>query len=160
MEVWRPNRDDEGWKCDDDSCFDEGGFDDPSSVQSGPPSTITITKELIRDLEAFLLFYETEDPVFLLVRPRTHEDVAYIAGDASAAAYGSALQNADGSVMVRLGNWTAQETAKGSNWQEAAKHARCFLADVLLMARKSGWQRTMLCFPSFRIRACQNQRGL
>ena len=68
-------------------------------------------------MEALLLFYETEEPVFLLVRPRTRDDVAYIAGDASAAVYGSVLQNADGSVMVRLGNWTAQETDKGSNWQ-------------------------------------------
>jgi len=100
LEVWQPNRADEGWKCDDDSCFDEEVFDNPSSVQSGPPSTITITKELVRDFEALLLFYETEEPVFLLVRPRTHDNVAYIAGDASAAAYGSALQNADGSVMV------------------------------------------------------------
>jgi hypothetical protein len=127
LEEWRPDRDEEGWKRDDDSSFDEEA---DSAYQTAPPPTIRVTKELRRDLDALLLFYENEDPVFLLVRPRSRDDVVYIAGDASAAAYGAAVQNPDGSVTVRLGNWTAEETARGSNWREATNLVRCFLADV------------------------------
>ena len=131
LEAWRRNRDSEGWKLDD---FDEEQSDDDTYFQvdglDQAPSLVTITKEVARDLEALVQFYQSEDPEFLLLRPRGSDDVVYFGGDASAAAYGSGEQRSDGRVTVWLGNWTPTETSKGSNWREATNLARALLNQI------------------------------
>ena len=130
LEAWRPNRSDDGWKLQD---FDaEAGelFDNVDDKLSAPPPTVRITREAKRDLEALLLFYSSEEPEFLLVRPREKCDVVYMGGDASAAAYGAGEQHPDGRVTVWLGNWTMHESRKGSNWREAANLARALLRRI------------------------------
>lgn len=129
LEAWRPNRDREGWRVDNSDLEDFEVFD--AVVQNpAPPPTVRITKEMRRDLEALALFYESEEPEFLLVRPREKTDVVYMGGDASAAAYGAGEQQVDGTVTVWLGNWTTRETSKGSNWREASNLARAFLRRI------------------------------
>ena len=124
QEAWRRGRDDQGWKCDRDEEFicNESGND--------PPSTITITRELRRDAETLLQFYESPDPVTLPVRPKSKEDVVYIGGDAAAGGYGAGTQDWRGNVRVQYGIWSEWETSKGSNWREATNLARHFHADV------------------------------
>jgi sucrose-6-phosphate hydrolase SacC (GH32 family) len=95
-----------------------------------PPPTIPITHEAARDLDALVKFYESEDPEFLLVRPRSSTDVVYFGGDASAAAYGAGCQMVDGTVLIWMGNWTQSETDRGSNWREAFNLARVFLREI------------------------------
>ena len=114
-----------------------------------------------------MLFYQSEEPEFLLVRPRGSEDVVYLGGDASAAAFGSGEQRMDGTVTVWMGNWTPAETAKGSNWREASNLARIFLSQIkagrmdgmeVWMAWKFGWQPTMWYGLSLQTRGCQSER--
>eukprot|EP00956_Cyclotella_meneghiniana_P036907 scaffold132204_cov35-Cyclotella_meneghiniana.AAC.1 len=132
LEAWRSNRDEEGWKMDDPELETDDVFDlvdDNSSV----PTSVDVTAEVKRDLEALLLFYESEEPVFLPVRPQQSTDLAYMGGDASAAAYGTGVQDPNGKGTVWLGNWRPDETSKGSNWREAANLAR-----ILLMLIRAG----------------------
>lgn len=81
-------------------------------------------------MEALLPFYTSEEPEFLLVRPRQSSDLVYFGGDASAAAYGAGCQLTDGTVMIWMDNWTSDETSRGSNWREATNLARIFLSQV------------------------------
>ena len=129
LEAWRPNRSSEGWRLEDSDIEDFELFDKVDE-KTTPPSEVQWTREVKRDLEALLLFYQAEDPEFLLVRPREKTDVIYMGGDASAAAYGAGEQHGDGNVTVWLGNWTMYESAKGSNWREAANLARALLRRI------------------------------
>eukprot|EP00804_Cyclotella_cryptica_P009707 CCRYP_011249-RA/>CCRYP_011249-RA protein AED:0.25 eAED:0.25 QI:0/0/0/0.5/1/1/2/0/403 len=140
LEAWRPNRDPNGWKlpgrdiadCDelsDDESLSEEDFEMADARQS-PPPTVTITEELVRDLDTLLLFYEEEEPVFLPLRPCNPDDYVYLCGDASAAGYAAGIQRPDGTTTVTLGNWTDVQTARGSNWREARNLALAFLRDV------------------------------
>eukprot|EP00956_Cyclotella_meneghiniana_P028738 scaffold67774_cov23-Cyclotella_meneghiniana.AAC.1 len=98
------------------------------------PLTVEITTEVKRDLEALVSFYESEDPVFLPVQPQQSNDLAYyMGGDASSGAYGTGVQTPDGKGIVWLGNWRPGETARESNWREAANLAR-----ILLMMIRAG----------------------
>lgn len=78
LEEWCPNCNEEGWKRDNNSCFDEE-LEESSADQSAPPPNIKVTHALKEDLDALLLFNESEEPVFLLVRPLLHDDIVYIA---------------------------------------------------------------------------------
>lgn len=129
LEAWRPDRDDDGWRRDDTDDEDLDTFDLVNQNLS-PPSTVKITPEAARDLDALVRFYESEEPEFLLVRPRGSNDVAYFGGDASAAAYGSGCQLSDGTVLIWMGNWTRSETDRGSNWREAFNLARILLQEI------------------------------
>lgn len=132
MEVWRRDRDDEGWKMDDAESENDDIFD-LADNETSAPITVEITTEVKRDLSALVSFYESEEPVFLPVRPRQSSDLAYMGGDASAAAYGTGVQDPSGKGTVWLGNWRPSETEKGSNWREAANLAR-----ILLMLIRAG----------------------
>jgi hypothetical protein len=129
LQAWRPGRDEERWRMDDADDEDLEVFDVVDEKLS-PPSTVPITREVARDVDALLPFYESEEPEFLLVRPRQSTDVVYFGEDASTAAYGAGFQLTDGTVMIWMGNWSTNETARGSNWREATNLARIFLSQV------------------------------
>ena len=130
LEAWRPNRDAEGWRLEGSDFEDFEVFDAVDEKERSPPSHVKWTKEVRRDLETLMMFYQSEEPEFLLVRPRERSDVVYMGGDASAAAYGAGEQHPDGRVTVWLGNWTSRESGKGSNWREAINLARSLLHRV------------------------------
>ena len=99
----RDGGDDDGWKLDDSSALQAESEDDVYHFVDAaptPPPTVQVTKEVARDLDALLQFYRSDDPEFLLVRPRGSDDVVYFGGDASAAAYGAGIQHVDGRVTV------------------------------------------------------------
>jgi hypothetical protein len=129
LEAWRPNRDTEGWRQDDTDDEDIDTYD-LVDENCSPPPTVMITPEAARDLDALLVFYESEEPQFLLCRPRGPNDVVYFGGDASAAAYGAGCQLVDGTVLIWMGNWTQSETDRGSNWREAFNLAQVFLHQI------------------------------
>jgi hypothetical protein len=129
LEAWRPHRDSDGWRI-DESDDEESDVFDAIDEKTTPPTTMRITSDVNRDLKALLCFYQEEEPVFLLVRPRDSNDVVYLGGDASAAAFGAGQQLPDGTVTVWLGNWSAKETSQGSNWREATNLARALLNQI------------------------------
>eukprot|EP00956_Cyclotella_meneghiniana_P029273 scaffold70321_cov60-Cyclotella_meneghiniana.AAC.2 len=63
LEAWRSDRDLEGWKMDDTESESDDLFDLVEN-NSTVPSTVNVTGEVKRDLEALLVFYHTEEPVF------------------------------------------------------------------------------------------------
>ena len=132
LEAWRPHRCPEGWRLDGSDVEDTDLFHIVDE-NSKPPPVVKWTKEVKRDLKALLSFYQEEEPEFLLVRPREKSDLLYMGGDASAAAFGAGEQRPDGKVTVWMGNWTQQETDRGSNWREASN-----LACALLRRIQSG----------------------
>ena len=129
LNAWRPNRCADGWKLDKTEADDVDVFDIVDEKTSAP-TVVEWTKEAKRDLDVLVLFYQSEEPEFLLVRPREKSDLVYMGGDASAAAFGAGEQRPDGRVTVWLGNWTPTETSKGSNWREASNLARALLQRI------------------------------
>jgi hypothetical protein len=60
LEAWRANRDDDGWRLDDTDDEDLDTFDLVDENCLSPPSTVKITPEAARDLDALVKFYESE----------------------------------------------------------------------------------------------------
>lgn len=162
LEAWRPNQDSEGWRQDDTDEEDFDTFDLVDEDTVSPPSTVTITAEVARDLDALTEFYDSEDPKFFLVRPRASNDVVYFGGDASAAAYGAGCQLVDGTVVIWTGNWTRSETEKGSNWREAFNLAQVFLQEIQsgVLDGKEVWMATdNLVWALISNKGCQIEKG-
>jgi hypothetical protein len=108
LEAHKLDRDEEGWRLQELDLYVslEEELHPPMSL---PPPTVTVTREMRRDLDALLSFYRSEEPEVLLLRPRHKSDVAYLGGDASAAGYGVGVQR-QGFVRVMMANWRPEES--------------------------------------------------
>lgn len=133
LEAWRGDRDLEGWRlarAEEEAALMAEESADDRIVLGDYPREVRLTRSLLRDAKVLREFYEQEDPIIQLVRPRDKGDLSYIAGDASGDGFGAGTQDAAGHVRAQHGLWLTEEAGRGSNWREARNLANRVLRDV------------------------------
>ena len=144
LEMWRGDRDEEGWKIKQDVPPASPGIeleDEPNTVldekgfvtERGPSSGFTPVVPRFRDdLEALLWLTESDTPVKRIVRRREIVTVIYGFGDASSGGFGASVGLPQG-IHGRYGVWGRDEEDKSSNYREL-----CNLVDTVEEEARAG----------------------
>ena len=143
-EAWRPGRDEEGWKVDEEedkdldeeaetdeefsaaleaytgSAFEVMGLLKPATgSEDEAPDLVMPVPQLERDLAVLQRFFAGKTPVQVIVRPSQGVlSVAYAAGDASGEGYGSRSKPVGQAPLIRRGFWFSDASDNSSNWRE------------------------------------------
>jgi hypothetical protein len=125
LEMWRGDRDAEGWKIKDKSTRDpDDEEDDEEAILAGlgthvgPPSGITCAVPRFRsDLEAILVLAASPTPLKRVVRSKKMLTAYYGFGDASSDGFGATVERAKG-LQGRYGLWGSNESEQSSNHRE------------------------------------------
>lgn len=107
MNVWRPDRDEEGWKIGDIRV----DYD-----TNTPPKQVKVIDCLKFDLHALETPTQAEVPPERLARPNKFARPRYFFGDASGAGYGvSGWSPGDNSIEIDFGAWDPQKMSSSSS---------------------------------------------
>ena len=117
LESWRPDRDEDGWKVDEDVLVDRDGHVLNKESNPAAPKHVKAVPRFLDDLKALEELTESDHPPLRIVRPRWRVVARYGFGDASGSGFGAASTTAKG-VRVRYGVWGSDESFKSSNNRE------------------------------------------
>jgi hypothetical protein len=124
IDVWRPGRDDEGWRLRqaevEASIDSEEESEEDRSKPSGtnlPPGQVKAVPRLLPDLKVMIELTAAEDPPMRRVRARSKVNILYCYGDASGSGFGWCIDFGDG-VRYKLGEWCEFIQEATSNYRE------------------------------------------
>ena len=111
LEMWRPNRDDDGWK-----------IIRPASQRLGlehgePPKFVDAAPRLSGDMEALRFLFSSEKPPLREVRGAVVIEVFYGFGDASKTDFCTNFE-IDSIIQYRYGHWCDETSEESSNYRE------------------------------------------
>ena len=135
LNLWRGQRNQEGWKNDQDDWQDIAGwmFDDQNRWKEArdgnlgkvwedvdAPEFTTVSSRFAHDVRAFDTLFQGEEPVKLLIRGKNLWEVIYGFGDASGAGFGSSFVKAidENKIYFRYGRWGSDLDDSSSNFRE------------------------------------------
>ena len=135
LNLWRGQRNQEGWKADQEDWEDIAGwmFDDKNRWKeardgsldnvmddSDAPKLTTASSRFAHDVRAFDTLFQGDEPVKRLIRGRNLWEVIYGFGDASGSGFGSSFVKAgdENKIYFRFGRWGSDLDDSSSNFRE------------------------------------------
>ena len=126
LEMWRPNRDEDGWK------IVRPASQLGPSEHGDPPKFVNAAPRLANDMEALRFLFSSKEPPRRKVRGTTVVEVFYGFGDASKTGFCTNFQ-IDEEIQYRYGHWCDATSEESSNYRELKN-----LVDGLEQQVKSG----------------------
>ena len=141
LEMWRGDRDSEGWKLKMASAKWEEEVTElmPEDLllHAGPPSGVTpFVPRLKDDLLALSALTISEKPILRVVRSKTVHTAFYGFGDASSSGFGASVARKDGT-QGRFGLWARDEDKESSNFRELLNLVQTVEGEVKCGAMKN-----------------------
>ena len=120
LESWRSNRDEEGWKIEDE-CMLDHNVETLETVQEVDTSLQSIqpVPRFVDDLRVLQKMLDGVKPVRRCVRPKKILNLWYGFGDASGSGFGASIYGGE-KVEYRCGIWGLDSAGKPSNYRELA----------------------------------------
>jgi hypothetical protein len=111
LEMWRPNRDEDGWKI-------IRPASQQVAVEHGePPKFVGAAPRLASDMEALQLLFSSAAPPRRKIRGTVVVEVFYGFGDASKTGFCTNFE-IDGEIRYRYGHWCDETSEESSNFRE------------------------------------------
>jgi hypothetical protein len=111
LEMWRPNRDEDGWKI-------VRPASQKVAVEHGdPPKFVCAAPRLASDMEALQLLFSSVAPPRRKIRGAVVIEVFYGFGDASKTGFCTNFE-IDGEIKYRYGHWCDETSEESSNYRE------------------------------------------
>jgi hypothetical protein len=111
LEMWRPNRDEDGWKI-------IWPASHPVGAEHGdPPKFVKASPRMAGDMEALQYLFSSTEPCKRKVRSTVAIAVFYGFGDASQTGFCTNFE-VDGEIRYRYGHWCDETSEESSNYRE------------------------------------------
>ena len=111
LEMWRPNRDDDGWK------LTRPAIQEVSIDHGEPPQFVDAAPRLAGDMAALQLLFSSVEPPRRKIRGTVVMEVFYGFGDASKTGFCTNFE-IDGVIKYRYGHWCDASSEESSNYRE------------------------------------------
>jgi hypothetical protein len=111
LEMWRPNRDEDGWK------IIRPASQKVAMEHGDPPKFVDAAPRLASDMEALQLLFSSGAPPRRKIRGTVAVEVFYGFGDASKTGFCTNFE-VDGEIQHRYGHWCDATSEESSNYRE------------------------------------------
>jgi hypothetical protein len=127
LDIWRPNRDEDGWKCSTKDIARKRRKWALGQERAEPPSRVRAAPRLKEDLEALEMLLSAERLPKRRVRSTMCLEVLYRSGDASGTGHAANFQRLinketifelDNKIYYRYGHWCNEVSEASSNYRE------------------------------------------